>query len=59
MFGLVSNAIIIEKPPRVVVGKIVRGLVKNSWIIISVLSILKRKHHVNNLTKKIRLIYRQ
>ena len=33
-----------------------RDLVKNGLIIISVLSVLKRKHHVNNPSKKITLI---
>ena len=59
MFGLVSNAIIIGKPPRVVGGKNCERFSKYRLIIISVLSVLKRKHHVNNLTKKITLIYRQ
>ena len=58
MFWLVSNTIKIGKPPRVVGGKlyIVRYLVKNGLVIFSVLSVLKRKRHVNNLPKMITLI---
>ena len=55
MFGLV-NAIKIGKLPREVGGKNCERFSKNGLIIISVLSVLKRKHHVSNLPKKITLI---
>ena len=56
MFGLVSNAIKIGKPSRVVGGKNCERFSEKRLIIISVLSVLKRKRHVNIHPKKITLI---
>ena len=43
MFGLLSNCIKIRKPHLVVGEKILRGLIKNGLIIISVFSVSEKK----------------
>ena len=50
MFGFVSNDIIIGKSPRVVGGQNCERFSKKQFDNNFVLNVLKRKHHVNNLT---------